>query len=84
VAAERDASASNRVIIAGAGPVGLALALGLAHHGVPYATGQLWQDWGASGSTAALIRPDGHIGWSARRPTPAALRAGVRKAVGAR
>ncbi|MDQ3815562.1 MAG: FAD-dependent monooxygenase [Armatimonadota bacterium] len=46
------------------------------------ATGQLWKTWEATGDLAALIRPDGHVGWTARRPTPESLRAGVKQAVG--
>jgi 2-polyprenyl-6-methoxyphenol hydroxylase-like FAD-dependent oxidoreductase len=44
--------------------------------------GQLWRAWRARAGDAALIRPDGYVGWRARRPTPDALRAGVTRALG--
>ncbi|HEY0791782.1 MAG TPA: FAD-dependent monooxygenase [Chthoniobacterales bacterium] len=44
--------------------------------------GVLWKAWSVTGDTAALIRPDGHIGWMGRRPRPAQLAAGVRQALG--
>lgn len=48
------------------------------------ASGDLWRAWQARGGDAALIRPDGHVGWRAPRPTPQALRAGVSRALGAK
>lgn len=51
--------------------------------GLRDATGQLWKAWDATGGMAALIRPDGHVGWQAQRPTVEALRAGVKRALGA-
>jgi len=47
------------------------------------ATGALWAAWRASGSTAALVRPDGHVGWMAERPSESELVSGVRRALGA-
>lgn len=45
--------------------------------------GRIWAAWGgADGALAALIRPDGYIGWVGQRPEPAALRAAVRFALG--
>jgi len=44
--------------------------------------GGLWSRWGARRGSAALVRPDGHVGWAAERPTAAALRDGVRRALG--
>jgi 2-polyprenyl-6-methoxyphenol hydroxylase-like FAD-dependent oxidoreductase len=46
------------------------------------ANGSLWNLWGGTGGTAALLRPDGHVGWMGRRPFPAELASGVRKALG--
>jgi 2-polyprenyl-6-methoxyphenol hydroxylase-like FAD-dependent oxidoreductase len=45
-------------------------------------TGRLWGAWQATGDTAALLRPDGYVGWTARRPTDAGLRSGVERALG--
>jgi hypothetical protein len=51
--------------------------------------GRLWNAWQATGQLAALVRPDGFVGWMARAPgarsslSPAALRAGVAAALGA-
>jgi hypothetical protein len=45
--------------------------------------GRLWRDWRPGPGTAALLRPDAHIGWMAERPTAEALAAGVARAVGA-
>jgi catechol 2,3-dioxygenase-like lactoylglutathione lyase family enzyme len=42
----------------------------------------LWQIWNPFWGFAALLRPDGHVGWMERRPTLAQLEAGVRKALG--
>lgn len=47
------------------------------------ATGALWREWRATGSMTALLRPDGHVGWMAERPTSAELVQGVRRALGA-
>jgi len=44
--------------------------------------GWLWNAWNVTGATAALVRPDGVVGWMARRPFPGELAAGVRKALG--
>lgn len=44
--------------------------------------GALWKAWHASGDMAVLIRPDGHVGWSRRRPTIDTLADGVRRALG--
>lgn len=46
------------------------------------AAGELWKTWAASGDTAVLLRPDGFVGWRAKRPAPKALRAGVVNALG--
>jgi hypothetical protein len=45
-------------------------------------SGQIWKTWEATGDTAVLIRPDGHVGWMAQRPEPDDLCAGVKKALG--
>ncbi|MGH7390536.1 MAG: FAD-dependent monooxygenase [Candidatus Rokuibacteriota bacterium] len=45
-------------------------------------TGGLWRRWRPAPGSAALIRPDGHVGWLAERPSPDALRAGVQRALG--
>ncbi|MGA8656106.1 MAG: FAD-dependent monooxygenase [Chthoniobacterales bacterium] len=44
--------------------------------------GLLWRSWNAAGGTAALLRPDGYVGWMGRRPLPAELEEGIRKALG--
>ena len=46
------------------------------------ASDPLWRIWNPSWGLAALIRPDGHVGWMERRPTLAQLDKGVRKALG--
>ena len=46
--------------------------------------GSLWSSWKVSGGTAALIRPDGFVGWMALRPFPAELARGVRTALGSK
>lgn len=46
------------------------------------AFGEVWADWAPRSGTAALVRPDGHVGWMAERPTPDELAAGVRRALG--
>ena len=48
------------------------------------ATGQVWRAWRATGETCALVRPDAHVGWLARRPTVGEIRHGVARALGAR
>jgi 2-polyprenyl-6-methoxyphenol hydroxylase-like FAD-dependent oxidoreductase len=48
------------------------------------ADGALWKRWGATPDTAALLRPDGFVGWMARRPSLESLRAGVEQALGVR
>ncbi|MBI2203432.1 MAG: FAD-dependent monooxygenase [Candidatus Rokubacteria bacterium] len=45
--------------------------------------GTVWRDWAPRPGTAALVRPDAHVGWMAERPTRDALVAGVRRALGA-
>lgn len=50
--------------------------------GVYVASESLWQIWNPFWGLAALLRPDGHVGWMERRPTPAQLERGVRKALG--
>jgi 2-polyprenyl-6-methoxyphenol hydroxylase-like FAD-dependent oxidoreductase len=42
----------------------------------------LWKQWAIAGGSAALIRPDGYVGWMGRRPTPDELDSGVRQALG--
>ena len=42
----------------------------------------LWKQWAVSGGSAALLRPDGYVGWMGRRPTPEELDSGVRQALG--
>jgi 2-polyprenyl-6-methoxyphenol hydroxylase-like FAD-dependent oxidoreductase len=44
--------------------------------------GDVRAEWAPRPGTAALVRPDGHIGWMAERPVPAELRRGVRQALG--
>jgi 2-polyprenyl-6-methoxyphenol hydroxylase-like FAD-dependent oxidoreductase len=44
--------------------------------------GTLWNSWNVIGSTVALVRPDGYVGWMGRRPFPADLERGVRTALG--
>jgi 2-polyprenyl-6-methoxyphenol hydroxylase-like FAD-dependent oxidoreductase len=46
------------------------------------ASDPLWRTWGAAWGMAALVRPDGHVGWMERRPTVAELDCGVRTALG--
>lgn len=41
-----------------------------------------WEGWGARRGRVALVRPDGHVGWSAVDPTPEAAREAVRRALG--
>jgi hypothetical protein len=41
-----------------------------------------WKQWAVSGGSAALIRPDGYVGWMGRRPTSEELEEGVRQALG--
>jgi 2-polyprenyl-6-methoxyphenol hydroxylase-like FAD-dependent oxidoreductase len=50
--------------------------------GAYVASDSLWRTWSAAWGTAALIRPDGHVGWMERRPTLAELDGGIRKALG--
>jgi len=42
----------------------------------------VWRIWNAAWGMAVLVRPDGHVGWSERRPTLVELDEGVRKALG--
>jgi FAD binding domain len=44
--------------------------------------GSLWNSWKVTGGAAALVRPDGYVGWMGLRPFPANLERGVRTAVG--
>lgn len=44
--------------------------------------GSLWTSWKVSGGAAALVRPDGCVGWMGFRPFPAELERGVRTALG--
>jgi 2-polyprenyl-6-methoxyphenol hydroxylase-like FAD-dependent oxidoreductase len=44
--------------------------------------GSLWNSWKVVGCTAALLRPDGFVGWMGLRPFPTELEQGVRKALG--
>jgi 2-polyprenyl-6-methoxyphenol hydroxylase-like FAD-dependent oxidoreductase len=44
--------------------------------------GTLWNSWRVSGGAAALVRPDGYVGWMGLRPFPADLERGVRTALG--
>jgi 2-polyprenyl-6-methoxyphenol hydroxylase-like FAD-dependent oxidoreductase len=46
------------------------------------AHGDVRAEWAPRAGAAALLRPDGHIGWMAERPVPAELRRGVRQALG--
>jgi 2-polyprenyl-6-methoxyphenol hydroxylase-like FAD-dependent oxidoreductase len=46
------------------------------------AAGRLWPAWHSEGATAALIRPDGIVGWRMERPTEEALLRGVEIALG--
>jgi hypothetical protein len=50
--------------------------------GAYVASESLWQIWNPFWGLAALVRPDGHVGWMERRPTLAQLEGGVRKALG--
>jgi hypothetical protein len=50
--------------------------------GAYVASEPLWRLWNPSWGLAALVRPDGHVGWMERRPTVAQLDGGVRKALG--
>ncbi|HXH84915.1 MAG TPA: FAD-dependent monooxygenase [Candidatus Tectomicrobia bacterium] len=47
-------------------------------------TGALWRRWRPRPGSAALVRPDGHVGWAGQRPSAEVLRDGVRRALGAR
>jgi 2-polyprenyl-6-methoxyphenol hydroxylase-like FAD-dependent oxidoreductase len=44
--------------------------------------GALWNSWKTSGGAAALVRPDGHVGWMGRRPLPTELERAVHQALG--
>jgi hypothetical protein len=46
------------------------------------AGGELFKNWKIEIATAALIRPDGHIGWIAERPSLHELQNGVCRALG--
>jgi hypothetical protein len=45
------------------------------------ADGSLWNSWKVFGGSAALVRPDGFVGWMGRRPFPVELEHGVRQAL---
>jgi 2-polyprenyl-6-methoxyphenol hydroxylase-like FAD-dependent oxidoreductase len=45
--------------------------------------GAVWREWKPDPGTAALVRPDAHVGWMAERPTIEELVAGVTRAIGA-
>ncbi len=45
-------------------------------------SGAAWDAWRLDEGTAALVRPDHHVGWMQARPSPAELRAGVTRALG--
>jgi len=45
-------------------------------------TGCLWRAWRAAGDLAALVRPDGIVGWTARSPSSGDLIRAVRAALG--
>jgi 2-polyprenyl-6-methoxyphenol hydroxylase-like FAD-dependent oxidoreductase len=44
--------------------------------------GSLWNSWKVTGGAAALVRPDGYVGWMCHRPFPTDLERGVRTALG--
>jgi len=44
--------------------------------------GSLWSSWKVAGGAAALVRPDGCVGWMGGRPYPFDLERGVRRALG--
>jgi hypothetical protein len=46
------------------------------------ATGSLARMWQPGAALAALVRPDGYVGWMAERPSREELRTGVRRALG--
>lgn len=46
------------------------------------ASGRVWREWRATGDTCALVRPDGHVGWVARRPSLEHIRCSVSRALG--
>jgi 2-polyprenyl-6-methoxyphenol hydroxylase-like FAD-dependent oxidoreductase len=46
------------------------------------ANGSLWNSWKVTGGAAALVRPDGYVGWMGHRPFPGDLERGVRNALG--
>jgi 2-polyprenyl-6-methoxyphenol hydroxylase-like FAD-dependent oxidoreductase len=46
------------------------------------AYGDVHAEWAPRAGTAALVRPDGHVGWMAERPVASDLRRGVRQALG--
>jgi 2-polyprenyl-6-methoxyphenol hydroxylase-like FAD-dependent oxidoreductase len=46
------------------------------------ASGAIFSDWKIETSTAALVRPDGHIGWISQRPSHTELHDGVMRALG--
>jgi 2-polyprenyl-6-methoxyphenol hydroxylase-like FAD-dependent oxidoreductase len=50
--------------------------------GAYVASDPLWRTWSAAWGMAALVRPDGHVGWMDRRPTLAELDGGIRTALG--
>jgi len=46
------------------------------------AEGTVWSEWAPRPGSAALIRPDAHVGWMAARPTADQLVTGVSRALG--
>ena len=46
------------------------------------AEGTVWSEWAPRPGTAALVRPDAHVGWMAERPTADQLVTGVSRALG--
>jgi 2-polyprenyl-6-methoxyphenol hydroxylase-like FAD-dependent oxidoreductase len=50
--------------------------------GAYVASDPLWRIWSGAWGMAALVRPDGHVGWMERRPTLEELDNGIRKALG--
>jgi 2-polyprenyl-6-methoxyphenol hydroxylase-like FAD-dependent oxidoreductase len=47
------------------------------------ASGKIFRAWKIESATAALIRPDGHVGWISNRPSHEELQAGIKAALGA-
>jgi 3-(3-hydroxy-phenyl)propionate hydroxylase len=47
------------------------------------ASGEIFRAWKIQSAAAALLRPDGHIGWMAERPSREELQSGIKSALGA-